>query len=103
MKVAMDMKGKLTLLTGVAVGYVLGARAGREEYDRIRDRARSVWNNPRVQEQVSTAQAAVKEQAPVVQEKVVDLTKKVAEHATPSGRRESAPKDPELNSPGAGI
>lgn len=72
------MKGKVVLLTGVAIGYVLGTRAGRGQYEKIRRQATTVWNDPKVQHQVSTAKSAVKEQAPVVQEKVVDLTKKAA-------------------------
>ena len=30
------MKNKLTLLIGIAVGYVLGSRAGRERYDQLK-------------------------------------------------------------------
>jgi membrane protein DedA with SNARE-associated domain len=36
------MKGKITLLVGGAVGYVLGTRAGRERYDRFVDWVRSM-------------------------------------------------------------
>ena len=32
------MKGKLAVLAGVGVGYVLGARAGRQRYGRDGDR-----------------------------------------------------------------
>ena len=35
------MGSKLTLLTGFAAGYVLGARAGRERYEQIREAADS--------------------------------------------------------------
>jgi hypothetical protein len=31
-----SMKGKLALVAGLGIGYVLGARAGREQYERIR-------------------------------------------------------------------
>lgn len=70
------MKNKLVLLTGMAVGYVLGTRAGREQYEKIREQAMTVWNNPKVQEQVSAAQQTVKEQAPAVQEKLTGAAKK---------------------------
>ena len=30
------MKNKLTLLIGIAIGYVLGARAGRERYEQLK-------------------------------------------------------------------
>lgn len=92
------VKNKLVLLTGVAVGYVLGARAGREQYDKIREQAQSLWGDPRVQEQVSSAQATVKEQAPVAAEKVSSATKSVVDKATPGRGRES-----EVNESGSGI
>lgn len=92
------MKNKLVLLTGVAVGYVLGTRAGREQYNRIREQARSLWGDPRVQEQVSHAQAAVREQVPVVQEKVAGATRTAVDRATSRGRGED-----ELNDSGGGI
>jgi hypothetical protein len=91
------VKNKLILLTGVGVGYVLGTRAGREQYDRIRDQARSLWSDPRVQDQVSSAQATVKEKAPLVQEKVGGATKHAADRV--SGSR----GDTELNESGGGI
>lgn len=40
--------GKLTLLVGAGIGYVLGARAGRERYDEIEEQARRLWRDPRV-------------------------------------------------------
>jgi oxygen-dependent protoporphyrinogen oxidase len=93
------VKNKMLLLTGVAVGYVLGSRAGREQYEKIRSQARSMWNNPKVQEQVSHAQDAVKAQAPVVQEKLTEATKKAADHAKSSARRDSS----SLEDSGSGI
>ncbi|MDX6744715.1 hypothetical protein [Actinocorallia sp. A-T 12471] len=44
---------------GVAVGYVLGARAGRERYEQIKKAAQDVWGHPTVQ----NAAASVKVQA----------------------------------------
>lgn len=40
---------KLVLLAAGAAGYVLGARAGRDRYNQIRDAAVSVSRNPKVQ------------------------------------------------------
>lgn len=50
------MKGKLLFVTGLAVGYVLGARAGRKRYDQIAAAANKVWQTPGVQKQVHAAQ-----------------------------------------------
>lgn len=40
---------KWIFVAGVAVGYVLGARAGRQRYDQIVDATRKVQANPTVQ------------------------------------------------------
>ena len=50
------MKGKLLFVTGLAVGYVLGARAGRKRYDQIAAAASKVWQSPGIQKQVHAAQ-----------------------------------------------
>lgn len=50
------MKGKVLFVTGLAVGYVLGARAGRKRYDQIAAAANRVWQSPGIQKQVHAAQ-----------------------------------------------
>lgn len=101
------MKNKVVLLTGMAVGYVLGTRAGREQYERIRSQARSMWGDPRVQEQVSHVQQTVKEQVPVVQEKVTEVARKASDRSsgagTGSGTGGTSGTDPNLNESGGGI
>lgn len=62
---------KLLLLVGAGVGYVLGARAGRERYDQIADQANKLWTDPRVQTKVEEA----KTRAPEVAAKVGDQAK----------------------------
>jgi hypothetical protein len=97
------MKNKLMLLSGAAVGYVLGTRAGREQYEKIRSQALSLWKDPRVQEQVSTAQQVVKEKAPEVQHKVTDAVRKNTGDTGDSSPSRSEPaSDPYVN-PGGGI
>jgi hypothetical protein len=61
---------KLLLLTAFAVGYVLGARAGRERYDQIMGTVGKVKDDPRVQERAHQAVDLAKAQAPVVADKV---------------------------------
>jgi len=62
--------GKLTFIAGVAAGYILGAKAGQKRYEQIRDRANRVWSSDQVQTRVESAKHTVREQAPVVAEKL---------------------------------
>lgn len=68
------MKNKLMLLIAGGAGYVLGARAGRERYDEIADRANKLWTDPRVQDKVEE----VKAKAPEVAQMVGDQAKNKA-------------------------
>jgi hypothetical protein len=52
------MRGKLWFLGGLAAGFVLGARAGREKYEELVQTARKVKDHPTVQE----ARGVVQEQ-----------------------------------------
>jgi len=69
------MKGKILFVAGAAVGYVLGARAGRGAYVKIKDQA--------VQKGVQQAEGFVKENAPVVAKKAQDVANDAA-HAVGS-------------------
>ena len=71
------MKGKILLVTGLAVGYLLGTRAGRERYEEIKSAANKLWADPRVQKPVKQAEDFVKEKAPEVADFVVDGVKTV--------------------------
>jgi hypothetical protein len=67
-----------TILAAAAVGYVLGARAGRQRYEQIvaaTDRFRA---SPTVQKAQAQAQDYVAQQAPVVQEKAQEAAAKAA-------------------------
>lgn len=70
--------GKLKILFLVGVGYVLGARAGRGRYEQIRDRARQFAGNPTVQRTAAKAEETVRQQAPVVKDKVTDAAEAAA-------------------------
>src|SRR5262245_15813366 len=66
------MKGKIALLVGGAVGYVLGTRAGRQRYEQIKGQAQKVWQNPTVQQKATQAQDFAKEKAPEARHKVAE-------------------------------
>lgn len=71
------MRGKIVLLAGIGIGYVLGARAGRERYEDIKRVARRFWNDPRVTHQVRNVEQFAKEKAPEVVDFIGDTAKKV--------------------------
>jgi gas vesicle protein len=71
------VRGKILLVTGLAVGYVLGAKAGRERFEQIRSSANKLWNDPRVQSKVDAVEDFAKDKAPEVAEFVSDQTKRV--------------------------
>jgi hypothetical protein len=79
------MRGKILFVAGLAVGYVVGTRAGREKYEELRSAAMKVWNDPRVQKQVDAVEDFVKDKAPDVAEFVSDNAKKVV--AQVSGKK----------------
>ena len=82
------MKGKILFVAGLGIGYVLGTRAGRERYESLKKSAQKIWNDPRVQKQVDTAEAFVKDKAPDVAEFALDGAKKVV--AQVSGKKPAA-------------
>lgn len=49
------MRYKLTFVTGALVGYVLGARAGRERYEQLSKGAKRLAQNPAVRNTAETA------------------------------------------------
>jgi hypothetical protein len=51
------MRGKIWFLGGLAAGFVLGARAGREKYEELVVQAKKVMDHPTVQEATGVAQA----------------------------------------------
>lgn len=89
------MQGRILFVAGAAVGYVLGARAGRRRYEQIKAAADRVWNDRTVQKNVNdvvgTVQGFVKEKAPEVQGAVVSQAKKVVSKVKKSGGDDGAP------------
>ena len=88
------MRGKLVLLLGVGIGYVLGARAGRERYDEMKRAVSKLWNDPRVQQQVQNVEEFAKDKAPDVVDFLGDTAKKVVQ-------RKPAASKPAVRKPAA--
>lgn len=79
------MKGKAGLVVGLAVGYVLGTRAGRERYEQIKEQWLKVWNLPPVQEQVDKAKEFAKSTAMALPSTLWESAVKVSQAATSKG------------------
>ncbi len=80
------MRGKLVLLVGIGIGYVLGARAGRERYEEIKRAVRGFWNDPRVKQQVQNVEDFARDKAPDVVDFLGDTAKKAVQR-TPAARK----------------
>jgi CHASE3 domain sensor protein len=73
------MQGKLAFVFGAAVGYVIGTRAGRQKYDRLKSQAKDLWEDPRVQRTVSDAETFAQVKLSEAGDAIGDASKKVAE------------------------
>lgn len=76
------MKGKVLLIVGLGVGYVLGARAGRERYDQITDAVGKLWKSPRVQKQVDRSMDFVNDKVDAVMDIAATGAKNVVSRVT---------------------
>ena len=59
------MRFKATFLAGLAVGFVVGARAGRERYEQMVKASRKVAENPTVQKATKAAGAKPRSTGPI--------------------------------------
>lgn len=74
-----NMRARIALVAGIGIGYVLGARAGRESYEKIKTQATNVWHDPKVQEGIKATEETIKEKAPVVAEKAKEAAATAAD------------------------
>lgn len=79
------MRGKAGLVIGLAIGYVLGTRAGRERYEQIKAQWLKLWNTDPVQEQVGKVKDFAKSQAMALPTTLWDSAVKVAQAAGSKG------------------
>ncbi|WP_396667169.1 hypothetical protein [Microbacterium sp. R86528] len=79
------MRGKSGLVVGLAVGYVLGTRAGRERYDQIKTQWNKLWQLDVVQDQVTKATDFAKSSAMALPSTLWDSAVKVAKAASSNG------------------
>ncbi len=90
------MRGKIGIVVGLAAGYVLGSRAGRERYEQIKSQYLKLWNTDPVQKQVAKAKDFGKTAAlalpSAVWDGAVKVTKAVTKSGTPGQKLDSAIK-----------
>ncbi|MDQ1125646.1 hypothetical protein SAMN05216488_2099 [Microbacterium sp. LKL04] len=79
------MKGKIGIVVGLTAGYVLGARAGRQRYEQIKDAYLRVYNTPAVQKQVDKVTEFGKSAAFALPSVLWNGAVKVTRAATTSG------------------
>jgi len=88
------MKGKIGLVVGLGVGYVLGTRAGRERYEQIKTQWLKVWHLDPVQDRVNELKAFAGEKAAAVPGAVwngiVKVAKATGNGNTPGQKLDSA-------------
>jgi hypothetical protein len=75
------MRYKAMFLAGVAAGYVLGARAGRERYDQLVKVTKQVAGHPAVQKAAGTVQAKTSDLAKSAAAKAPDLARRAPDLA----------------------
>ncbi|CAD5989443.1 hypothetical protein [Agreia sp. COWG] len=91
------MRGKMLLVVGLATGYVLGSRAGRQRYEQIKSASSSVWNLAPVQQVAGAVKEFAGQRVDTVQVKAGNATKKAVRSLlhlddTPSKSTSSAAK-----------
>jgi len=81
---------RITFLSGLAVGYVLGAQAGRERYEQLKQFARKAAESPAMQQTAGALQAQATATAKTARDKAATGMRKgaskVAKRVPNSGR-----------------
>ena len=75
------MQPRITFLAGLVVGYVVGARAGRERYEQMVKLGRKVVEHPAVQNATRTAGSKAAELSKAAGQKAAELSKAAGQKA----------------------
>jgi len=85
------MRTRITFLAGFAVGFVAGARAGRERYEQMVKLGRKAAENPAVRQAASAAGTKATELSKAAGQKAAERMPKLAETARSSARKVRIP------------
>ena len=77
----MKIRTVLATTVGVGIGYVLGARAGRDKFEELKSQAQRIVSDPDVRAKVSDLPNQVRENLPKAKEAVSDALKGAADKA----------------------
>ena len=101
------MKGKLAFVLGAGVGYVLGTRAGRTQFEKIKGWAADAWHDPRVQSTVddleTKAAGFAKDQGSALKDKAVDAVKSAVSRSSSDDDLGTTPSSPTGAAPGTPV
>jgi len=81
------MRYKATFLVGLAIGFVVGTRAGRERYEQMKKAATQVVQSPPVQKATQAAGAKATELTKVAKDKAATQVPKLTETAKSSASK----------------
>jgi hypothetical protein len=90
----MKVRGKLGMAVGAAVGYVLGAKAGRERYEQIVASARQFMDRPQVKRVMENAPGNLGARVEQVANKAADAVHQASDRVAPSGTGTGATAEP---------
>lgn len=94
---------RMSFIVGLAAGYVLGARAGKQRYEQIKKVSGKVWQSQPVQRQVAAAKENARTKAaPVVADFVADTARATGEKLRNSRTVPSQLSDGTTTAPEAG-
>lgn len=73
---------RISFIGGLAVGYVLGAQAGRERYEQLKQLARKAAESPAMQQTAGALQAQAQATAKTAKDKAATSVRKGASNVT---------------------
>ena len=91
---------RITFVGGLAIGYVLGAQAGRERYEQLKRLARKATESPAVQQTAGALQAQASATAKTAKDKAATGMRKSASKV--SGKRQAASRSGQATTTVAG-
>jgi hypothetical protein len=95
-------KYRIGFVTGLALGFVLGTRAGRERYEQLKKAARAVADNPAVQQAAGAVQAQASGLAATAGTKIADGVRERVPQLAKTARAKVEGRLPGRGSPGQG-